>query len=389
MEEKQVEKRLQWLDEQRIKDSEQIQALTEKNKFLLESIEKLDRKVQDLSDEASRIAALATKIHQMDDVLSKHRNEISRQLKDVEERRSAKEQSLETLRKTDQKAYSKKLDEVRKELVRLDEFEQQIENRRQEEARINKDVSAIKIDLETFEKEQKAEKRKTITSRETLKQAGKRITKMESLSEKQNKELDAAEARIEALESNCRRLEVRANEFQASEKERFEAQKIWTESQDLRIDEFDKAWKELIQSNQAFEQRAEEIDERMIAFEETHRVLRQMESSLEEIMERLERRITEVGEMQRLAEERMKHSWGDFQSEDLQRWTTYTLTLDERWNEHNRMHSKLAAKTEDTSMTLVNVLDRLEDVETSDKRRLAELLSTIREWLTETDSRNQ
>ena len=389
MDQKQIEKRLEWLDKQRIKDSEQLLALIEKNRFLEESLEKFDRKILGLSEEASRVAALATKINQMDDVLSKHRSEISRQLKDVEERRTEKEKHLETLRKTDQNAYSKRLDDVREELSRLDEFEQQVEHRKQEELRINKELNAIKVQIQAEQKEQKAEKRKAISTQENQKQAGKRIINIESLSEKQKKDLDDASARIESLESNFRRLEVRADEFQASEKERFEAQKLWTESQDLRIDAFEKSWKELEKSNEAFEKRAEAIDERMIAYEETHRVLRKMETNIDEIMERLERRITEVGEMQRLAEERMKHNWGEFQSEDHRRWTTHTLALDESWNEHTRRHDRLNSVSEKTSLSLGALLVRFDEIEVSEKRRLAELLSTIREWLTEVDSRNR
>jgi uncharacterized protein (DUF3084 family) len=57
MDQKQVEKRLKWFDEQRIKDSELLQALIDRNKYLEESIEKLDRKFLTLSDETSRTAA--------------------------------------------------------------------------------------------------------------------------------------------------------------------------------------------------------------------------------------------------------------------------------------------------------------------------------------------
>ncbi|MCJ7565970.1 MAG: hypothetical protein MUO58_00320, partial [Anaerolineales bacterium] len=144
MDPKQVEKRLEWLDEQRTKDSEQLQALIDRNKFLEESFEKLDRKILELSDETSRAAALAARIHQMDDALSKHRSEISRQLKEVEERRTEKEKHIEALRKTDQKAFSKRLDDVRKELLQLEKLELLQENRREEELRINKELNSIK-----------------------------------------------------------------------------------------------------------------------------------------------------------------------------------------------------------------------------------------------------
>ncbi len=387
MDQKQVEKRLKWLDEQRIKDSEQLQALNDRNKYLEESIEKLDRKLLALSDETSRTAALATKINQMDDALSKHRNEISRQLKDVEERRTGKEKSIEALRKTDQKRFSKRLDDVRKELFRLEEYEQLLDDRRQEELRIIKEFNSVKDQLEHMDEELKTEKRKAASLSENQKHVGKRLTKIESLNDRQKKGLDGVNARVESLESLSRRLEVRANEFQVSEKERFETQELWIESQSLKSVELENSWKEWGQRFSTFEKRAETIDERMIAYEETHRILRQMQSDLEDVLERLERRITEVGEMQRLAEDRVKHSWGEFQSEDNRRWSTYTLTLDERWNEHTRLHDKLRSDTEEISSNLTDGLDRLAEIEGSDRRRLAELLSTLREWMTELDSR--
>ena len=389
MEQKQIEKRLKWLDEQRIKDSEVLQTLIDRNKHIEESIEILDRKFLTLSDETSRTAALATRINHMDDVLSKHRNEISRQLKDVEERRTDKEKHLEALRKTDQKGFSKRLDDVRKELLRLEKYEQLLDDRKEEELRINKGINSIKDQLKNMVEGLKNEKRKAVSLGENQKQVGKRLTKMESIDERQKKGLDGVNARVESLESLSRRLEIRANEFQVSEKERFEAQELWMESQGLKSVELEKSWKEWGQRYSAFEERAEKIDERMITYEETHRILRQMQSDLEDVIERLERRITEVGEMQRLAEDRVKHSWGEYQSEEHRRWSTHTLTLDERWNEHTRLHDKLRSEIDETSSNLADGLDRLVEIEGSDRRRLAELLSTLREWMTELDSRGR
>jgi chromosome segregation ATPase len=389
MDQKQVEKRLKWLDEQRIKDSEQLQALLDRNKFLEESIEKLDQKILGLSDETSRAAALATRIHQMDDALAKHRNEISRQLKTVEERRTEKEKSLEALRKTDQKGFSKKLDDVRKELSRLEKFEQLLENRREEEIRINNELNTVKEQQESMVEEFEAGKRTAVSLGENKKHVDKRLTKIESQLERYKKGLDGAYTKVESLDNLSRRLEVRANEFQAGEKERRESQELWMESQGLKIVEFEKTLKEWGQSHSAFEKRAEEIDERMVAYEETHRILKHMQSDLDEVIERLERRITEVGEMQRLAEDRMKHNWGEFQSEDHRRWSTYTLTMDEQRNEHTRLHDKLRSESEEISSNLASGLDRLGEIEISDRRRLAELLSTLREWMTELDSRGR
>ncbi len=57
------------------------------------------------------------------------------------------------------------------------------------------------------------------------------------------------------------------------------------------------------------------------------------QQTVEELTQKVERRINEITEIQRLAEERFRQEWVTFKADDQKRWTNYTLTLEEQRNE--------------------------------------------------------
>jgi DNA repair ATPase RecN len=155
------------------------------------------------------------------------------------------------------------------------------------------------------------------------------------------------------------------------------------ERQELSIVEFENFWKKRGRRFDAIEQQATDFDDRLASYEEMHRSLKQMRTELGELMERLERRITEVSEMQRLGDNRMKHDWSSFQAEDLKRWNTYKLTSDELWREHNRLHDRLTEDLVSISDDLKQATQSISTMTDADRMRLGELMSMMREWLSE------
>ena len=104
MDEQQVEKRFEWIEDERRKDKANTKRALDKSGDVEKLLETQSEQLKELTGEVTRLAALATRIHQMDETLSKHRIEVSKQLEIAEERRTAKEQQHEELKKADQRA---------------------------------------------------------------------------------------------------------------------------------------------------------------------------------------------------------------------------------------------------------------------------------------------
>ena len=86
----------------------------------------------------------------------------------------------------------------------------------------------------------------------------------------------------------------------------------------------------------------------------------------ERVGERLERRINEVAETQRLSEERFRQEWNSWNDDDQKRWKQFTLTNDESWRLHDKEYDLFRAKVtgiDDQIPVIQDHIDRLWGVE--------------------------
>jgi chromosome segregation ATPase len=383
MDEQQVEKRFKWIDEERRKDKVDTKRALDKIGDLEKLLGTQSEQIKELTSEVTRLAALATRIHQMDETLSKHRIEVSKQLEIAEERRTAKEQQNEELRKTEQRSAASTLDDIRTDLSKLTQIEQTLENRREEEIRISKVLGKLELHVENLTNKTDEFDRSVAGFEDGRAQDNRRVMEVEHELEDLRKGLDRARGDIEAVDDRARRNEIRNAELTASEKERLDAQLAWIENQGMKLVEFEKEWQNWEKRFDAIEQLSADFDERLKIYEDTYRALLKMKTELDRVIEKLERRITEVSEMHRLAEDRNKQEWSSFQADDMKRWNTFKLSSDEQWREHDRRHEKLQDELEELSTNSTRLIQNYEALKETDRIRLSELVSTMREWLAE------
>jgi len=337
--------------------------------------------VQELSGEVARLSALSTRMAQLDDTLAQHRQEVARLLKAAEEHRTEKEKQLQQMARSDQKEAAKTMAELRKDLDRLEEVRQSLSARREEEIRLSRALDANEKRLDALLRQDEARARSLEALTEGGKQDDRRLQDLQAFAADSQVKQETLRGALDALEDRARRIEVRLAELSASEAERLEMQQLWVEQQGRRMVDFEHSGKEWGHRFAAFETRAGEIEARIQQYEETHRSARQLQQDLGAALERLERRIGEVGEMQRLAEERHKQEWASFQDEDHRRWTTHKVTADEQWREHGRVHDRLAKEAAALQEALRKAQQALAGVQEAERRHLGEMLASVRQWV--------
>ena len=382
-----LDKRLTWLDDQRRKDAELLRKLTAQLKASEDLAGKHTRQLQEISAEMARLGAVAARIQSVDETLSKHRQEVSRQLESSEARRTEREKSTEQLRRKDHDEVAKGLAEVRQDLSGLADLRREAEARRNEEMRLTRSVATLGERLEVLGDAQQAQEQAITGHEDGHKQQARKAADLESAVTDQRLRLEGLRASLDTVEDRIRQLEIRAAEFSASEVERRETTAAWMEAQNLRMADLERVWGEYARRFELFEKRGTEIDERVRAFEETHRAMRQLQVDLAKTLERLERRIAEIGEVQRLGEDRQKQEWTAFLAEDQRRWSAFKLSHDEQIQEHTRLHQRLseeASRLEDAAMQGLQGAIRMEDTM---QRRVTELLAILREWAGEAERR--
>ena len=99
-----------------------------------------------------------------------------------------------------------------------------------------------------------------------------------------------------------------------------------------------KEWKEKFDS---IKLQTQTFDTQVQALEEILRSAKRAQETYNELNTKLERRISEVTEMQRLSEDRLRQEWVTFKADDQKRWTGYTLSQDEGTKDVRRSVQKL------------------------------------------------
>lgn len=380
MKPEQIEKRVTWLDEQRRKDAETIVFLKDRVTASDEATKMLEIQLRDLSSEVARLAALTPQIKQFNDALSKQRQDFFGQLKAFDEAHSKREKHLETMRKKDHEGIVASVDEVRDEVERIHVLEESIAARKQEEFRISRELAELEKRLDALEVSDEEQAKAFLSIDETKKLEAKRITELQSEANTHRIRLEAFQGEYNAIEDRLRRQEGQLSELQANENIRSEAQNIWMEKQELRVLAFEKEWKNWQKRFEDFEQQAKDIDERLIRYDENYRAMKQTRGELDQMLERLERRIKEVSEMQRISDNRMKQEWTNFQADDQKRWSTFKLTNDGQWRDHQRIHERMREQLDQLQEDLSEGLEAFNRFSEQNQSRIMDLLGVIKEW---------
>jgi chromosome segregation ATPase len=389
MEAGQIEKKVTWLDEQRRKDVENLEKIEDRISRLEQTLDARSEQLKDLSSEITRLSALSTRINQFDDGLHKHRQEITRHLDDLEGQRGEHEKQLEQLRKSDQEETSRRIEELHSDLKTLPEIERGIEARKDEEARLTREIDSLKKKIDDITQKTQDNLRALTAADDSRQLEGRRVTDLQAETSDLRRKIDAADGSMDAVEDRIRRLETRLGELNTAESERREAVTTWTENQGRKLVDFERSWHEWEERFERFEEQAQALDERMKTYEETYRGIKQLHKELDTVIDRLDRRINEITEMQRLAEDRTKQEWSSFRADDQKRWNTYKLTNDEQWREHTRQHEKISKQLESLQGSLSEMTSELSTVSDSQDRRVMDLLAVIRVWADELEAKTR
>jgi hypothetical protein len=310
---------------------------------------------------------------------------MTQQLDELEQRRTEAAREDERLRKVEREGLNKSFSELRKGIENNARLERESQARKEEENRISRLVAELQNKVTEFNRFVDERARSAGVLEEGRRRDAKRITDLQTELTDLRKRTDANRGKLDAVEDVARRTEARAGELMVAEAERRSLQTRWVETQALAQAERDRAWSEMRDKTEAALKTLEEYGHRVDQYAEANREIKRAADELRQTSELLERRLTEAGEMQRLAEERFRQEWAAFLADDQKRWTTHMLLRDEQWREHDRLTAKEQERLDNLEEQMSEALDTLRHMQAVDANRLQSLLNILREMMAEYD----
>jgi chromosome segregation ATPase len=381
MEFEQIVKRLDWLDGEHRKDKAALGAIEERFAAIENNIHTLSEEIKDLEKKVAKIGPVNERISQFDESLSKLRAYMNEALDAIERKQQRREKEIV-------KRYQSGLEEVRQALPALDQSKEIEELRKLIKLRVDED---IKLNVAVTELKPKIDDalRKTEDIAISVKlvedsrrQDIKRVADMQGEITAVRKRVDEFRQKTELQNDTVRNIENRFTELIVSESERKKAQVAFIEQQSLAQIDRDRAYKEWVTKIESFKNQNDTIDSQTQALDETLRAAKRAQDTYIELNQKLERRINEVTEMQRLGEDRLRQEWVTFKAEDQKRWTGYTLSFEENLREIRKNVDKYEERitaVDDESQTLQDLMHQTTD---ATEQQLQELMNVFHQWLT-------
>jgi chromosome segregation ATPase len=380
MESEQVEKRLQWLDDERRKDKNTIAQLEERIVSLEGDLAASKHEAVEMSGEITLLKTIVSRMDHFDESLAQQRKEFVNETQNIEKQAAQRDDEIMSVLRTEIKTYDSPIYELRKDLDSVRDVKKEIQSRIMEDNRINRRIDDLGKDLEDIKRMEEEQGRLYRLIEDGRRQDSKRLTDLQGEMVALRKRSDEHRGRIDVTDTTIRRLETRLNELVISEQERSDAQAAFQEKQALIAVEREAAWKAWEERFNTIEKQSIDVENQLQSLDATYLTVKRTQEAVDDLMLRVERRINEVAEIQRLAEERFRQEWNTFRADDQKRWTNYTLSQDEQRGEFGRRFDRMSERLTIVEDSFQEIQDALQYVTELNAQSLKTLLSTIHEW---------
>jgi chromosome segregation ATPase len=381
MEFEQIINRIEILEKQYRKDREESSALARRMESMETSIDALIKQMKTLSKEVAEITSTASRLNQFDEMFSRQRNDTTTAIADVDKKAQKRENDIAERYQTQIERIAKNLEEVRKNADSSD-IRKQLKDKAAEEIRVTQSLTDLKARVESMVEIHDALLRTQKAGDELRRQDVKRVADMAGDIAALRKRLDETRDKMQLNIDALRNVENRMNELLSSESDRKQAQNVFIEQQTRAQIERDRAMKEWNARVDEFKKQASTLDSQLMAAEDVTKAAKRAQDTYAEVTQKLERRINEISEMQRLAEERSRQDWTSFKADDQKRWTSLSLTQDETIRELRAAMQTAVSRVDAMEEPIQSVQDQLHQTTETTERQLQELMNWAHEWLT-------
>lgn len=376
----QLQKRVEWLDNEHRNDKTTIATLQSKLETTTIENAGLQTRLKDLESEVTRLSTLMEKLNQFEEEIDGLRTETSRQIENFKD--SVNDIHIHTERHQQQiNDANKDVLGLRKRIQGIEaiDINKALEERKEEDnrlARLNEELRAQLNDMSRFDEDYQRSLRMI---EENRRQDAKRLTDIQGEIASIRKRADETRGKQDLVSDNMRKLEVRIKELLDAESERREAQTAFLEKVNMHQVNRDRIFSDWEERFEKVEQITADIEGETAGLNETHRSVKQSQAALEDVTQRFERRINEITEVQRLTEDRFRQEWTTFKADDQKRWSNYIISQDEQHREMNLQLDKLNQQATNLDEAIKVLQDTLQQLGREEISRMQTLLTALRD----------
>ena len=370
----QLEKRVEWLDNERRNDKNNLASLQNRLTQLESDNLNLRKQIKELEILITKNSSQIATLDKYDNRIDRLNIDLTKQIRDVNERAELNLNEAIKRTKLEIEATRKSVAEIFPFTEALEPIRTEMQTYKVEDARLARLIEELKAKIQEVGRFDEDYRRSLQLLEESRRQEAKRLTDLQGEVASVRKRLEETRSRFDSFSDSFRTLDTRIAELQTFEKDRKQAQSVFIEKVNNALMDKDKTFS-------TWEKRFVEIDKvnlslnkQMEDLEAARQAVSKAVSGVDEVTQRFERRINEITEFQRLNDERFRQEWTSFKSDDVKRWTNYMLSQEEQSRENAQQFKDLSAQLQEMDDLTSTLRDQLDTLSRSTLRHVQSIL---------------
>lgn len=385
MDQDQLIKQVEWLDNERREEKKVIAALQKKVAELEGLLDKSHTAIKDTNSEITRLNVIVDKVDQFEGVMDKHRTGVLKEMDAHEKRAKKREQTAKKSLSEDVDKLRSELTQINHELGMMRKLNKQLEDKKDTDLRRDQMIGELKQQQADLVSEITETKNTLQLVQEDRQTSRKRNTDIAGEVSALRTKLDEFRGKQELIIESHRKTDSRLSDLIATDEDRRIGQSEHLESLTRENERRDKTWKIWEKRFSDIEKQAEAMTLSLQSYSEAERAVQKAQQDLEKITEQIHRRIHEITEMQRLGEERFRQEWVTFKADDQKRWANYALTQDEQTKETGRRFERLSERATNLEEITQDIQDMVQNSNEQSEKLMQGVLASLRDWLASTE----
>lgn len=375
----QLEKRVEWLDNERRNDKTNLASLQNRLTILEGENMNLRKQIKELEVLINRNSNQIASMDKYENRIDRLNIELTKQIREVNERAESNLTEAQKRNKIEVDSTKKTIAELYPLVDMFDPIRADIASLRAEDTRLARLNEELKVKVQDVGRFDEDYRRSLHLLEEGRRQEAKRITDLQGEVASVRKRLEETRGRFDSFSDSFRTLDSRIAEVQNNEKDRRENQSQFIDRVNNSLVEKDKLFA-------TWEKRFAEIDQfnanlgsQIETLEKIRLSVTKAIQTSEETSQRFERRINEITELQRLNDDRYRQDWTNFKSDDVKRWTNYMLAQEEQTRETTQEFAELTKQLQEMDDLTALMRDDLDNLSRETVRHVQTVLVAFQE----------
>jgi chromosome segregation ATPase len=340
MEYNQLAQLVAWLDQEHQRDRAELDQLRQLVDRLTAERDQTARRVGDMEAGLAVTQGRVEQLTQLEESFERHKQEMGALLESSEAQRQESVRETDRQRHTEIANVTRVVSDFRKDLDKFRRYDEELVARRVEAQRLATDLTRLQQSTDETATQLSDWVKSTTALEDQRRQDTRRMADLQTQAVELSKRFEAAMPRIQYLEGIAPRvadLKIVVEELRQTQGKDLE-KSAFLEAQ---IERQVRQWSEEVES---YRLRMDDYERRVEQYAEYHQVIKQATEGLQALREQVERELHEASELQRLAQNRQKTQFEDWQTQQEQRWQKYTADWDRQWGDYDRTISELGAR---------------------------------------------